>query len=237
MAELRSGSVSYHEADGLGSVTSLTNSSGAIANSYSYDTFGNLSTSTGTITNVLRYAAREFDSETGIYYYRHRYYDPSIGRFTAEDPNDVGSLYDTPDLYLYVENNPANWIDPLGLYTLQKGGLHPPLAPSPEIDALLGCIESKTGLHLLVTSTSEDTPVHLPGTPHRRGAAVDVHYNPGTAGKILCAAKECGAGYGLDEAAHPSKKATGPHIHIQIPPGKRGGHGDLPNGECGCSAK
>lgn len=237
LAESRSGSASYYEADALGSITSLTGSSGTIANTYNYDAFGNLFASTGTTTNFLRYTAREVDAETGIYYYRRRYYDSGIGRFTVEDSNDGGSLYDAPNLYLYVENNPANWIDPLGLYTLKKGGSYPPLPPSPEIDALLRCIELKTGLYLFVTSTSEATPQHLPGTPHRRGVAVDVRYNPGTADKILCAAKECGAGYGLDEAKHPSKNATGPHIHVQIPPGTKGGHGDLPNGGCGCSSR
>jgi RHS repeat-associated protein len=232
LAVERGSAVDYYEADALGSVTSLTTSTGSISQNYSYDSFGNLSSSTGTIRNYFQFAGRELDTETSLYYFRHRYYDPSTGRFVSEDPNDQGSPYDPLNLYLYVENHPVDWVDPLGLYTLKKGGPHPPLPPSPEIDALLKCIEAKTGLHLLVTSTSEDIPQHLPGTPHRRGVAVDVAYVPGTANQILCAAKECGAGFGLDEAAHPSAKSTGKHVHVQIPPGKRGGHGDLPNGPC-----
>ena len=47
LAELRSGTASYYEADGLGSISSLTNSSSAVAATYSYDSFGNLSVSTG----------------------------------------------------------------------------------------------------------------------------------------------------------------------------------------------
>jgi RHS repeat-associated protein len=172
---------------------------------------------------------------TSPYYYRARYYDPSTGRFLSEDPNDQGSLYDNLNLYEYVENNATNWTDPFGLYTLKKGGKNPPLPPSPAIDKLLKCIEGKTGLNLLVTSTSEDIPQHPPGTPHRMGLAVDLHYTPGDAHKILCAAAACGAGFGLDEAAHPSAHATGPHIHLQIPAGKKGGHGDLPKNGCGCS--
>jgi YD repeat-containing protein len=73
LAELRSGTTSYCEADGLGSVTSLTSGAGAIANTYTYDSFGNLTTSTGSIVNRFRYTAREFDSESGLYYYRARY--------------------------------------------------------------------------------------------------------------------------------------------------------------------
>jgi YD repeat-containing protein len=50
-AELRSGTTSYYHPDGLGSITSLTNSSGTTAASYAYDAFGNLSASTGSLTN------------------------------------------------------------------------------------------------------------------------------------------------------------------------------------------
>ena len=236
LAESTAGATSFYEQDGVGSVTSLTNSAGALAQTYTYDSFGKVTNSTGTLANPFRYTGRDFDSETGLYYYRARYYDPTTGRFLSEDPNDQGSLYDNPNLYEYVENNPTNWTDPLGLYTLKKGGKNPPLPPSPEIDKLLKCIEGKTGLNLLVTSTSEAIPQHPPGTPHRNGQAVDIRYTPGNSDKILCAAAACGAGFGLDEAAHPSAHATGPHIHLQIPRGKKGGRGDLPSKGCsGCS--
>ena len=42
----------------------------------------------------------------------------------------------------------------------------------------------------------------------------------------------CGTGFGLDEAKHPSPKSTGNHIHLQIPLGPGGGHGDLPKNTC-----
>ena len=86
LSELRSGITNYYEQDVLGSVTSLTASVGTIANTYTYDTFGKLTASTGSTTNPLRYTAREFDAETGIYYYRARYYDSNAGRFITEDP-------------------------------------------------------------------------------------------------------------------------------------------------------
>ncbi|MGH9746012.1 MAG: RHS repeat domain-containing protein [Candidatus Acidiferrales bacterium] len=123
LAELRSGTTSYYEADGLGSITSLTNGTGAIANTYTYDSFGNQTASSGSITNRFQYTAREFDSESGLYYYRARYYDSSAGRFMSEDP--VGFSVG-PDFYTYVLNNPTNDLDPPGLwpdpYKLWKAG-------------------------------------------------------------------------------------------------------------------
>ncbi len=86
LAMLRSGGTSYFHADGLGSVTSLSNAAGSIANTYTYDSFGKLTASTGSLVNPFQYTARESDMETGLYYYRARYYDPNAGRFISEDP-------------------------------------------------------------------------------------------------------------------------------------------------------
>jgi RHS repeat-associated protein len=108
---------SYFHADGLGSITSLTDSTGNVAVSYVYDSFGNLTASTGKITNPFQYTGREFDSETGLYYYRARYYDPTSGRFTSEDPSGPTQ---GPNLYSYVYNSPIGSVDPSGLYTIDK---------------------------------------------------------------------------------------------------------------------
>jgi RHS repeat-associated protein len=110
---LRDNTMSYYLADGLGSVTSLTDAKGNIASTYRYDSFGNLTASTGSISNPFRYTGRVLDAETGLYFYRARYYDPSIGRFLSEDPIRFGGGI---NFYRYVQNNPINLIDPLGLY-------------------------------------------------------------------------------------------------------------------------
>jgi RHS repeat-associated protein len=86
LSVLRSGVTSYYEQDGIGSVSALSNRSGSLANTYSYDSFGNLAASTGSIANPFRYTGREFDQETGIYFYRARYYDPAPGRFVRSSP-------------------------------------------------------------------------------------------------------------------------------------------------------
>ena len=112
LAMLRSGATTFYHADGLGSVTSLSSSAGSIANTYTYDSFGNLTNSTGSITNPFQYTAREFDSETSLYYYRARYYDQSTGRFLSEDP----SVFEGgTNFYPYVASNPVNYLDPVGL--------------------------------------------------------------------------------------------------------------------------
>lgn len=112
LAMLRSAATSYFHADGLGSVTSLSNAAGSIANTYTYDSFGKLTASTGSLVNPFQYTARESDTETGLYYYRARYYDPAAGRFLNEDP----AIFDGGiNLYGYVLNNPSNFVDPRGL--------------------------------------------------------------------------------------------------------------------------
>ena len=58
------------------------------------------------------FTAREYDSETGLYFYRARYYDPAIGRFISEDP--IGFSGGDLNLYAYVRNNPVSRIDPYG---------------------------------------------------------------------------------------------------------------------------
>lgn len=108
LAELRSGVVSYVEADGLGSVSSLTNQAAAIVNSYTYDSFGNLTASSGTIANRFQYTSREFDSETGLYYYRARYYDQTTGKFLSQDPIQFNGGM---NFYAYVRNNSPNRTD------------------------------------------------------------------------------------------------------------------------------
>jgi RHS repeat-associated protein len=112
LTELRSGTTSYYQQDGLGSVTSLSNGAGMLANTYTFDSYGKLNTSTGTLTNPFQYTGRESDQETGLYYYRARYYDPTIGRFTSEDP--IG-LQGGPNFYDYVGNDPVDFNDPRGL--------------------------------------------------------------------------------------------------------------------------
>lgn len=109
----RSGTIDYYEQDGLGSVTSLTASNGSLSQSYTYDSFGNTTNSSGSLTNFFRHTDREVDTETSLYYYRARYYDPTNGRFIIEDPV---KFHGGHDFYVYALSDPQNMVDPFGLW-------------------------------------------------------------------------------------------------------------------------
>ena len=103
---------SVHQ-DALGSVVALSDANGALAERYAYSPFGQVNApSHPAIGNPYLFAGREFDSETGLYYSRARYYDPDMGRFLSTDPLGYA---DGMNLYAYVRNNPINRVDPLGL--------------------------------------------------------------------------------------------------------------------------
>jgi RHS repeat-associated protein len=120
LAMEKSGVAYYYHADGLGSITAMTNASGRAAQNYEYDAFGRLHDRMNAIKQPYAFTGREWDKETGLYYYRARYYDPETGRFTSKDPIGIGGGVKSPtetNLYLYAGNNPVNRTDPLGLYT------------------------------------------------------------------------------------------------------------------------
>jgi RHS repeat-associated protein len=121
---LRSATTSYYQADGLGTITSLSSGAGALAQTYAFDSFGNQTASSGSLTNPFQYTGREFDPETSLYYYRARYYDPQAGRFTSEDPIRFGS--GGTNFYAYVQNEATSLGDPLGLSPQQTKPCGPP---------------------------------------------------------------------------------------------------------------
>jgi len=100
----------FYHTDALGSVLALTDQTGTVQTRYAYDPFGN-TTVTGTSTNPFQYTGRENDG-TGLYYYRARYYSPTMQRFISEDP--IGFYGGDVNFYAYVGNNPIVWKDPSG---------------------------------------------------------------------------------------------------------------------------
>ena len=102
--------IRYFLTDHLGSTVALTDASGAITSSTSYDSFGN---ATSSIPTSYRYTGREYDADIGLYYYRNRWYDPELGRFISEDP--IGFASGEINLYTYVHNSPLMFFDPMGM--------------------------------------------------------------------------------------------------------------------------
>jgi RHS repeat-associated protein len=109
---LRGSTTTYYEADGLGSVTSLSSTTGSLAQSYTFESFGRQTASTGSLTNPFQYTGREWDNENGLYYYRARYYDSNSGRFISEEPI---RFHDGLNYYRYAFNHAVNYRDPYGL--------------------------------------------------------------------------------------------------------------------------
>ena len=117
LAEVQpSGIAAIHHADGLGSIIATTDASGAVTSRRQYDAWGNLEV--GADQPGYAFTGREWDPETGLYYYRARYYDPKAGRFISEDP--IGLAGGT-NLYTYVDNNPANTQTLMGCRLLLVG--------------------------------------------------------------------------------------------------------------------
>lgn len=113
IAITKAGSTFYYHQDGLGTVTELADINGVVAKAYAYDAYGNLLESPGAVEQPYTYTGREFDAETGLYYYRERYYDSTMGRFLRKDPL---RFINGTNLYAYTMNSPTNFADALGLW-------------------------------------------------------------------------------------------------------------------------
>ncbi|NEQ48277.1 MAG: hypothetical protein F6K00_33980 [Leptolyngbya sp. SIOISBB] len=120
--------------DHLGTIKDIVNDNGNLLNHRTFDSYGNLVSETdGSFDSRYSFTGREFDAETGLHYYRARYYDGGLGRFISEDP--IGFQGGTGNLYGYVANNPTNFIDPSGLLITVPV---PVTAPTPILPPTLG---------------------------------------------------------------------------------------------------
>ena len=105
----------YYHFDALGNVVALTSGNvdhmGETVQVYDYDVYGRVGATDASHPNRFMFTGREFDKETGLYYYRARYYKPEIGRFLQPDKVGYGAGM---NLYRYCKNNPWNMTDPSG---------------------------------------------------------------------------------------------------------------------------
>ena len=110
----------YFEKNLYGDVLRVYNSSGGLAASFTYDSYGNQLSASGSMADKVhfRYRGYYYDEETGFYYLQSRYYDPSICRFISADQYElVGTLSNVVgqlNLYAYCNDNPIMYTDPSG---------------------------------------------------------------------------------------------------------------------------
>jgi RHS repeat-associated protein len=136
------GALTFLHANHQGTIVATTNSSGTVTNKIVTGPFGETITIGDT---TFGYNGQRYDSETGLYYYKNRYYSPTLGRFLQPDPIgyqideecgcacpggcDDASTPSTLNLYTYVDNDPLNQTDPLGLQVATMAGTA--VAPGP----------------------------------------------------------------------------------------------------------
>ena len=197
---LRGGASFFYHADGLGSVWDLTDSTGGVARSYTYDSFGTLLAQPGTVANPYTFTGREVDAETGLYYYRARYYDPAIGRFLQEDPFPARLQVPlTLHLYLYARGNPVRFIDPLGLFNPVKFAAGVVLITGGGVTVFAG------GLVIAVAAVEAETIVGAAFVPHTIGVGSAI---------VLVGLGEIGFGFKLivdalrESGVAPSREAV-----------------------------
>jgi RHS repeat-associated protein len=106
-------STNWFLTDNQGTVKDVVDSNGGLINHVVYDSFGKVQSQSNAGYDLrFGYTGREQDSETGLDYYRARYYDASNGRFISEDP--IGFAAGDGNLTRYVSNSPFNGTDPSG---------------------------------------------------------------------------------------------------------------------------
>jgi RHS repeat-associated protein len=103
--------VYYYHVDQLGSTRKVTDSTGTVVRSYTFDPWGNVSSTTGTLSTPFQFAGQYTDMESGLFYLRARYYDPVTDQFVSLDP----MLASTRNAFGYVADNPLNSTDPTGM--------------------------------------------------------------------------------------------------------------------------
>ncbi len=121
LSRTTNGVTHYYQYDGLGSTRALSDTSGTLTDTYSYDAYGMLLNSTGTRENPYLYRGEQYDSDLSAYYLRARYYQPGMGRFLTTDfvegfVNNPVSLHK----YMYAKHDPVNYIDPSGEMSLSE---------------------------------------------------------------------------------------------------------------------
>ena len=132
---IHNGTTYYYATNLQGDVVALLNTSGTAVVTYTYDAWGKLLETGGSMAstlgalNPLRYRGYVYDTETGLYYLQSRYYDPEVGRFINADglvATGVGLLGN--NMFAYCNNNPSNFKDTGGYLPISSGIVSPQIS-------------------------------------------------------------------------------------------------------------
>lgn len=121
-----SGNPLYYQHDQLGSTRLITDVGANVVASYTYDSYGNVTSPPPTITNPFQFAGGYADSESSLLYMRARYYDPASGSFLTKDPLSA------TEPYSYAADSPLNLVDPSGLAPGFRGWVEDQIQLVPE---------------------------------------------------------------------------------------------------------
>jgi RHS repeat-associated protein len=138
------GNAVYYLTDAMGSVIGLADGSGASSGKFLYDAFGNiLSQVGGTDSSAggdFRFQGQWLESESGLYHFRARDYDPTTGLFLSRDPvNIIETAPESFNPYQFVYNNPYIYSDPTGMFSISE------LNTSQNIQNILASVRSYAG--------------------------------------------------------------------------------------------
>ena len=101
----------YYRQDGLGNVTEVVQTNGAVVRSLRYSPFGNVITNNGSYAQLLAFQSKIFHSRAAASYFGFRFYSSSLGRWLSREP--LGED-ESVDLFMYVNNSPLKYMDPDG---------------------------------------------------------------------------------------------------------------------------
>jgi len=161
------GTITYVHQDSLGSTVMLSDDTGAVTGQYEYDVFGSVLGYTGSAESNYLFTNQEYDSESELYYYNARYYNPSIGRFLSRD-TVIGKDGDvlSRNRYIYVSNNPLKFVDPSGEDKEKESGVNWSTVGKGVVQTLFGGLQTLWG----VAETSAGAALATGGTATGVGA-------------------------------------------------------------------
>jgi RHS repeat-associated protein len=169
------GTHSYYHADGNGNITMLIAASQMIVAKYLYDPFGNALAQYGLLANINKYcfSSKEWNANSGLYYYLYRFYDPNLQRWLNRDPiQELGGW----NLYTFVENYCLNaidsWGEDIGIFGGGTGNqnnpprLGPPDSPLPPPSPMTSfsicvamCLGEKVPSVIGIVASAPDNPI------------------------------------------------------------------------------